>query len=289
MAKNTLGVTTFVLGGDGALMCYWEGRVAFPDRSGTQPEVGKYYEVINVASNPKQTVYFLKLGAERDDLKMVTLQFFDSGNTKELYINGDPVDGYFPGCWNVYSVWGWLADQLPKIHSGVYKSFRQGFYPEGSAVLRVIKAAETLKAAKESRNHEAIEEALGVMVREGALEFRHAHQELENFLYELPGGLKEHRAKDEEYVEKIFLPALVVELQKHPDFRSVMLHGGLMLFPKDGVKDRYTSWRVEFSAVSFSPWWGMKGLLTHSFDYRDGVEAVAGEVIKASKKTTRTE
>lgn len=281
-----LGVTTFVEGDEGDLMCYWDGRVAFPDRHGPQPKTGEYWEVISVASNPKGTVYFLKLGEMRDDLKMVTLQSFNSGETKELYIDGDPVDGEFPGCWNVYSVWGWLADQLPKIHSGVYKSFRQGFFSDDAPILRVIQATEALKVAKESRNREAFEEALGIMVREGALEFRHAREELEGFLYDLPGGLGEHRAKDKEYVKKIFLPALVEELQKHPDFDSVFissLDNNLMLFPKDEVKGEYDDWRIEFSVTAFSPWWGTTFSWGKGFDYRDGVEAVARQVIEASK------
>lgn len=285
---TVLGFTTFVNGEDGSPMCYWEGRIAFPDRSGTQPEAGKYYEVVNVASNPKQTVYFLKLGEMREDLRMVSLQFFDHGNEKELYVDGDPSSGLFPVCWNVYSVWGWIADQLPKIHGGLSKSFRQGFFLDDSPVLRVIKAGEALKAAKESINLDAFEEALGVMVREGALEFRHANTEMIVFQYDLPGGLKEHRKKDEDYIKKIFMPALITELQKHPDFRSVsqsIMDNSLMLFPKEEVKDQYKSRRVEFPAVGFSPWWGMSFDWGKGFDYRDGVEAVAQKVIEASKKS----
>jgi len=283
---TVLGVTTFVKGEQGSLMCYWEGRVSFPDRSGVQPEVGKYYEVVNVASNPKQTVFFLKLGEKRDDLKMVSLQFFDNGKEMDLYIDGDPIDVLFPTCWNVYSIWIWLTDQLSKIHSGVNKSFRQGFFSEGSPVLNVIKAGETLKFAKESLNSDSFEEALGVMVREGALEFRHANTEMKVFQYDLPGGIKEHRKKDEEYIKKIFIPALIVELQKNSDFGSVLQSdNSLMIFPKDEVKDLYSGWRVEFSIVGFSPWWGSIFSWGKGFDYRDGVEAVAEQVIKASKKS----
>lgn len=286
MAKNTLGVTVFVPGDKGELMCYWEGRVAFPDRHGTQPEAEKYYEVIDIASNPKKTVYFLKLGERRDDLKMVSLQSFDHGNEKELFVDGDIVEGLFPACWNVYSVLGWVGEQLPKIHSGLTKSYRQGFFQDNAPILCVIKAAETLKAAKESQNRYAFEEALGVMIRKGALEFRHARSEMDSFLFELPGGGRDQCEKDKIYIKKIFLPALVSELSKNPDFRSVTqsMDGNLMLFPTDEVKDQYTSWRVEFSYAGFSPLHTLGWSWGKGFDYRDGVETVAEQVVKASKK-----
>lgn len=61
----------FVHSREGTPMATVHHRIAYPERSGKQPEVGEIWEVEIAGSNPKGTVYFLrlirKLGTKRKD------------------------------------------------------------------------------------------------------------------------------------------------------------------------------------------------------------------------------
>jgi hypothetical protein len=52
----------FEEGRNGGVMTRFEGKVSFPEKNGPQPQAGEEWEVLNVSSNPKGTVNFLKLG-----------------------------------------------------------------------------------------------------------------------------------------------------------------------------------------------------------------------------------
>jgi hypothetical protein len=67
MAQNKNHRVSFQAGRDGSAMTRVNGKVAFPDRRGPQPQVGETWDVEPCGSNPAGTVIFLRLVRKVDD------------------------------------------------------------------------------------------------------------------------------------------------------------------------------------------------------------------------------
>lgn len=57
-----MGTVTFEAGRNGGVVSRYWGKVAFPEKYGPQPQAGEEWDVLEASPNPKETVYFLKLG-----------------------------------------------------------------------------------------------------------------------------------------------------------------------------------------------------------------------------------
>lgn len=99
---------------NGGVMIRYQGKVAFPDKRGVQPNVGDEYEVLSASPNPTGTVYFLSLGKkveypiirvplciEHGSMRRVQKwrHLFNEESYPEFAVNDDIKDKYYQIAW----------------------------------------------------------------------------------------------------------------------------------------------------------------------------------------------
>lgn len=143
----------FEEGRNGGVMCRFEGKVSFPEKNGPQPKADEEWEVVNVSSNPKGTVNFLKLGKKIPEqwevVKVVECKVYGDGMKVE-----DP--RYTTAFWKIAEKLEECEDD-DRVECEIIR--RKGeMGGERARVIRVVKRGE-FKVDKEALKRAWAEEA----------------------------------------------------------------------------------------------------------------------------------